>query len=148
MTVLGRLKSSQRLRDYVATLVAHHLDVGFLVHERPLDQRRIWRYLRATEPYAADVAVFTVADRLATRGRNADAAIEAHVDVVRSLLAAAFAATPDAPLLRGDELVRELNLAPGPRLGELLDQLAEDRYAGAISTREEALARARELLDD
>src|SRR5205085_3918920 len=35
--VLARLRSSQRLRDYVAALVTHHLDLGFLVHERPLD---------------------------------------------------------------------------------------------------------------
>ena len=34
---------------------------------------------------------------------------------------------------------------PGPRLGELLAQLEEDRFAGAITTREDAIARAREL---
>jgi hypothetical protein len=50
------------------------------------------------------------------------------------------------PLIRGDELARELGIVPGPRLGELLAQLEEDRYAGDISTREEAIARARDLL--
>jgi putative nucleotidyltransferase with HDIG domain len=50
--VLGRLRSSQKLRDYVAALVAHHLDAGFLVHRRPLDRRTIWRYLTATAPTA------------------------------------------------------------------------------------------------
>ena len=54
----------------------HHLDAGFLVHERPLDRRTIWRYLRATQPYSADITIFTVADRLATRGRNAEPAID------------------------------------------------------------------------
>jgi putative nucleotidyltransferase with HDIG domain len=144
--VLGRLRSSRRLRDYVAALVAHHLDLGFLVHRRPLDRRSIWRYLQDTEPFAADVTLFTVADRLATRGRNADAAIAAHVELARDLLAAA-AEPPPAPLLRGDDLVRELAARPGPRLGAVLAQLAEDRYAGEISTRDDALARARELLD-
>jgi hypothetical protein len=47
--------------------------------------------------------------------------------------------------VRGDELARELGIAPGPRLGELLAQLEEDRYAGAIRTREDAIRRAREL---
>ena len=46
------------------------------------------------------------------------------------------------PLVRGDELAK---IAKGPRLGEILAQLEEDRFAGVISTREEALARAREL---
>jgi hypothetical protein len=146
--VLARMKSSQRLRDYVAALVLHHLDAGFLVHERPLDRRTIWRYLRATQPYSADITIFTVADRLATRGRNADAAIEAHLEVARELLAAAReedAAGPSKPLLRGDELVKEAGVPAGPRLGTILAQLEEDRYAGVVSTRDEALARAREL---
>ena len=47
--------------------------------------------------------------------------------------------------MRGDELVREAGVAAGPRLGAILAQLEEDRYAGEISTREEAIARAREL---
>ena len=47
--VLGRLRSSAKLRDYVAALILHHLDAGFLVHQRPLDRRTIWRYLRDTQ---------------------------------------------------------------------------------------------------
>jgi putative nucleotidyltransferase with HDIG domain len=146
--VLRRLRSSERLRDYVAALTRHHLDLGFLVHERPLSRRAAWRYLRATAPHSADVTILTVADRLATRGKNAEPAIAAHLDVAREMLAHAFAeraAEPRAPLLRGDELARELGLTPGPELGELLARLEEERYAGAIATREEALRRAREL---
>ena len=145
--VLGRLKASQRLRDYVAAIVAHHLDAGFLVHRRPLDRRTIWRYLRATQPFSADITVFTVADRLSTRGRNADAAISGHLEVARELLAAAREEDtlgPPRPLVRGDELM-DAGIPAGPRLGAILAQLEEDRYAGVISTREEALARAREL---
>jgi poly(A) polymerase len=145
--VLGRLRASQRLREYVAALTAQHLRLGFLVHARPLDRRAIWRYLRATEPFSADVTAFTVADRVSTRGRNADAAIESHVELACELLAAAFAEErAPAPLLRGDELIAELGAVPGPMLGTVLAQLAEDRYAGAIATRSEALDRARELL--
>jgi putative nucleotidyltransferase with HDIG domain len=142
--VLARLRSSARLRDYVAKLVAHHLDAGFLVHRRPLDRRTIWRYLRATAPFSEDVTVFTVADRLATRGKNAEPAIVAHLEVARELIAAAREA-PAEPLVRGDELVREVSVPAGPMLGTILAQLEEDRYAGEVTTRDEALARAREL---
>jgi poly(A) polymerase len=146
--VLRRLRSSERLAEHVAALCLHHLRLGFLVHERPLDRRAIWRYLRATEPHAADVTVFTVADRLATRGKNAEPAIRAHVELAREVLGPALArraAGARAPLLRGDELARELGLRHGPELGELLAQLEEDRFAGEIRTREDALRRAREL---
>ena len=148
-TVLRRLRASERLTAHVAALCLHHLRLGFLVHERPLDRRAIWRYLRATEPQAPDVTLFTVADRLATRGKNAEPAIRAHLELARELLGPALgrrAAGPGEPLVRGDELARELGLRSGPALGELLSQLEEDRFAGAIHTRAEAISRARELL--
>ena len=42
---------------------------------------------------------------------------------------------PAEPLLRGDEL----GLPPGPEIGRLLALVEEERAAGTISTREEAL---------
>ena len=103
--VLGRLRSSQQLRDYVAALVAHHLDAGFLVHQRPLDRRTIWRYLRATRPYSEDITIFTVADRLATRGRNAERRSRPTWRSRDELIAAAREPV-GKPLVRGDELSR------------------------------------------
>jgi hypothetical protein len=144
--ILRRWRASERLGDYVAALTRHHLHLGFLVHERPLDRRTAWRYLTTTAPYSADITVLTVADRLATRGRNAGPAIEAHVELAREMLAHAFSYEPQPALVRGDELARELGRRPGPWLKELLAQLEEDRYAGEIATREQAIRRARERL--
>ena len=45
------------------------------------------------------------------------------------------------PLVRGDEL----GLEPGPEIGRILAVIDEERAAGTISTRDEALALAREL---
>ena len=147
--VLRRLRASERLAGYVASLTRHHLDLGFLVHDRPLSRRAIWRYLAATAPYSADVTLLTVADRLATRGRKAEPAIAAHLELARDVLTHAFAlrdAGPQPPLVPGDELAAELGIRPGPELGALLRALEEDRYAGEIRTREEAVERARALL--
>jgi hypothetical protein len=43
------------------------------------------------------------------------------------------------PLLRGDEIA-ELTGAEGPGIGTLVDALAEEQAAGAVTTREEAVA--------
>jgi hypothetical protein len=51
----------------------------------------------------------------------------------------ARAEQPDEPLVRGDEL----GLAPGPLIGAILSEIEEERAAGAISTKEEALELAR-----
>jgi hypothetical protein len=53
---------------------------------------------------------------------------------------------PPQPLWRGDELARELDIQPGPRIGELLEALSEAQYAGALATRAQALAYASERI--
>jgi poly(A) polymerase len=143
---LARLRASERLRAHVAALTRHHLRLGFLVHDMPLDQRAIYQYLLACEPVEADVTLLSVADRLATRGRKADEAIARHLELARTVLAAALerrATGPRPPLVRGDELAAELGIPRGPELGELMARIAEARFAGEVSTREEALAFAR-----
>ena len=123
--VLGRLRSSERLRAHVAALVRHHLRLGFLVHEpQPLSRRTVFGYLRACSPVEVDVTLLSVADRLATRGDRAQESIDAHLRVARGMLADALrwrSEGPPAPLLRGDELAGELGIPTGPRVGELLE---------------------------
>jgi poly(A) polymerase len=144
--VLGRLRASERLRGHVAALVRHHLRLGFLVHEpQPLSRRTVFAYLRACSPVEVDVTLLSIADRLATRGDRAEESIERHMRVAQGLLGDALrwrAEGPPRPLVRGDELAAELGIAAGPRLGELLEELAEAQYAGDIATREQALAYA------
>jgi putative nucleotidyltransferase with HDIG domain len=148
--VLGRLRTSERLRGHVAALVRHHLRLGFLVHEpQPLSARTVFAYLRACAPVEVDVTLLSVADRLATRGRRSRESIEAHLALARPMLAAGLswrADGPPQPLLRGDELARELGIVEGPGLGELLEALAEAQYAGELHSREDAVAYARGLL--
>jgi hypothetical protein len=50
------------LRAHVAALTRHHLRLGFLVHQMPLDRRELYRYLVKTEPVEADVTLLSVAD--------------------------------------------------------------------------------------
>lgn len=142
--VLERLRASERLRAHVSALVRHHLRLGFLVHDdQPLARRTVFAYLRTTEPVEVDVTLLSVADRMATRGDRSERAIAAHLDVACAMLADALRWRVDGagePLLRGDELAAQLGIAPGPRIGELLDQLAAAQYAGEVATREQALA--------
>jgi putative nucleotidyltransferase with HDIG domain len=145
--VLTRLRASERLREHVSALTRHHLRLGFLVHEAPLGRRAIYRYLRSCEPVQVDVTLLSVADRLATRGRGSEEAIRRHLELARVLLGEALAwrSGPPRPPLRGDELARALGLRPGRELGRILNELEEASFAGEISSREQAIERAREL---
>lgn len=149
--VLGRLRASERLQAHVAALVRHHLRLGFLVHEpQPLARETVFAYLRATEPVEVDVTLLSVADRLATRGDKAREAIDVHMRLARAMLddALRWRAHGGAPraLVRGDELARELGIPLGPRVGELLEELARAQYSGQVQTSEQALDFTRSLL--
>jgi putative nucleotidyltransferase with HDIG domain len=145
-----RLRTSVELSDYLAAITRCHLILGFLVHERPLSRRHVYNYMRACEPVELEVTVLTVADRLATRGeRTRQEAVDAHLDLARELLREGLAwrrSGPAEPLVRGDELMKELGLEAGPRVGEVLEVLREAQFAGEVSSREEALDLARRSL--
>ncbi len=145
--ILGRLRASERLREHVAALTRHHLRLGFLVHEVPLGRRAIYRYLRDSEPVQVDVTLLSVADRLATRGRGAEEAIARHLELARQLVGEALAWREGRPRppLRGDEVARAVGMRPGRELGRILAELEEASFAGEITSREQAIARAREL---
>jgi len=151
--ILGRLRTSERLRVHVAALTRRHLALGFLVREAPLSRRATFRYLRVCSPVQADVTLLSVADRLATRGDNAERAIARHLDLARAVLGDALAwhaSGPPRPLLRGDELAMAMGLDPGPAIAEQLEALQEAQYAGEVATREQALRwahRAAEAVD-
>jgi len=110
---LGRYPVSNELRRYARAL----LRAG-----RPEpDPRSIHRFRRATEPWALDALAFVGASELAPAVEEARRNDHAE------------------PLVHGDEL----GLPPGPEIGRLLAEIEEERAAGTIATREEALDYAR-----
>ena len=88
--------------------------------------RGIHRFRRQTEPWALHALAFVGAQELAGQ------------------VEAARVAEPAEPLLRGDEL----ELPPGPEIGRILAAIDEERAAGTISTREDALDLARRLASE
>lgn len=147
--ILGRLRASDRLASYVAGITEAHLLLGFLVHQQPIDPGMRFDYLDACDPVEVDVTLLSIADRLATRGRKADEAIAAHMEVATPMLGAALDwrrdGRPRSPL-PGDELARALELEPGPRLGELLAGVERAVYTGEVQDPDGAVAWARSAL--
>ena len=148
--ICARLRTSEKLRAFLGAITRYHLVLGFMVHDRPLARATVYRYMKTCSPVELEVTVHSCADRLATRGDRADEAIAVHLELARELAAEALAwreRPPQAPV-RGDELARELGIAPGPELGALLARLEEAAFAGEAATRDDALALARRLREN
>jgi poly(A) polymerase len=150
--ICARLRASRRFTRHLQGLTLHHLRLGFMIPEAPLPPRRIHDYLKATEPVSVDVTLLTVADRLSARGHGPIASpemVEAHLALARELIAAALdwrRDGPPRPLLRGDELVAELGIEEGPRLGEALAELEAAQYADEVNDRSGAIEHLRNWL--
>jgi tRNA nucleotidyltransferase/poly(A) polymerase len=110
---LRSLPTSNELRRFAGALLRAGQPDG--------DARSIHRFRRATEPWSLEALAFVGAPELA-------GAIEE-----------ARSHDPAEPLLRGDEL----DLPPGPEIGRLLAEIEEERAAGTIATKKEALEYAR-----
>jgi tRNA nucleotidyltransferase/poly(A) polymerase len=117
---LERLPISNELRRFARTL---------LRAERPADDspRTIHRFRRTTEPWALSTLAYLGATDL--------------YEAVR----AARAQDPTEPLLRGEDVLA-LGVEPGPEVGRLLDLVEEERAAGTLATRDEALELVRREL--
>jgi tRNA nucleotidyltransferase/poly(A) polymerase len=111
---LERLPISNQLRRFLRVLLRARPPSGG-------SPREIHRFRRETEPWALEALAYLGADEL------------------REQVLAARESEPVEPLVRGDEL----GVPPGPEIGRLLERIAEERAAGTISTREEALELAR-----
>ena len=140
---------SERLRQFLAGLTRNHLVLGFLVHERPLDRRTVYRYLRALRArggrgHAALLRRPAGHAREERRRRDRGAPrARARADGRGPGLARDGAAGAAAARRRAGAGAR--HRARARSSGALLAQLREARFAGEATTAEEALELARRL---
>jgi poly(A) polymerase len=146
--IFARLRCSEKLSSHVAALARHHLRLGFLVRDAPLSPRAIYRYLATCDPVEVDVTLLSVADRLATQGKNGGPATAAHLQLAGELLPAAldWHSVRPRPPIRGDRLAAAIGIEPGPELGTLLSALTEAAYAGEVTSEDDAIAYAQTCL--
>jgi putative nucleotidyltransferase with HDIG domain len=140
--------------DRLVTIVRQHMRPSLLSHERQLPSRKaIYRFFRDSGAAGIDICILSLADVLATYGPTLpQERWDRQLEIVRSLLSAWWeeheAIVLPQPLVKGDELIQEFSLSPGPIIGQVLEAIREGQVAGEIHTREEAISLARDLLTD
>ena len=139
------LRFSNDEADFVSNIVRNHMRPLLLQSSGPVTRRAVFRFFRGTGLCGIAVSLFFLADTLATHGADlAQETWQSAVESVHSLLEGYFERPSEmirpAPLLTGDDLIRDFGLSPGPQIGELLDALREAQAAGEVGNREEAVA--------
>ena len=161
LQVMKRLKASTKDCRLVQQVTAHHMRPGQLGLSGPVTPRAVRRFFVDLGPTGIFVALFSLADHLATRGPMLGSDEEEgqggskagswrqHVEVVCGLLRDYIRNRErimPPRLISAEELMKRLQLSPGPIVGELLEQIAEAQAEGVIHSKEEALWFAEEKL--
>ena len=113
-----------------------------------ISRKTIYRFFRDAGESGVDLILLALAD---TRGTYDQTLTQEHwvaaLDVSRHLLEAWYEKADEiirpAPVINGDDLIRELKMKPGPEIGKLLEAIRETQAAGNLSTQAEALAFSR-----
>ena len=148
-TWMRNLRFSRDEVAWIRTITEAHLRPGHLAQAEGLSRRAIYRYFRDTEDAGIDTVLLSLADHLATWGPRLREKCWTNLLRVSELLLYHYfeereeVIAPQLPV-DGYDLMRLLDLQPGPEVGRLLDLLREAAAAGEAETREELLNLARE----
>jgi poly(A) polymerase len=149
--ITRRLCASTQDRRLAQLVAAHHMRPGQLGQDGPVTLRAIRRYFVDLGPTGIYVALFSLADHLATLGPQPPGDVwQRHLGVVRQLLTSYIRERDSIlppRLISPEELMRRLKLEPGPIVGQLLDLISEAQAEGKIHSKEEAIWFAEEHLD-
>jgi tRNA nucleotidyltransferase (CCA-adding enzyme) len=143
--LLERLRFSNDERERVVALVRHHL----VCYEPSWSDAAVRRWVRRVSPeLLEDLYALNRADVLA-KGRDASediARLGFLQERVQKVLEAGSALSVRALAVNGHDLMRELGMAPGPKVGEVLRALLEEVLDEPDkNTRDALLERARVL---
>jgi putative nucleotidyltransferase with HDIG domain len=146
--IVQRLRIGGREGDYLVGLVRHHMRPLQLAGAGRPSRRAVYRYFRATGELGVDLPMLALADGLGKGALPASGLSELGniaAELWRSWFDEAEVVVRPPPLLRGDELMLELGLEPGPLIGRLVEALRAGQAAGTIADRDQALTLARRL---
>ncbi len=164
--VQGAEVASQRGREFnlsndeiehVEKIIKHHMRFHFFTSRLEGDKQEpsrkaVYRFFRDADEAGIDLVLLGLADLRGTRGNTlSQETWTAALDIARILLENYWEKPQETisppRLLDGNELMKELNLQPGRIVGQLLESIREGQATGKISTREEAIAFARDEMN-
>lgn len=146
-----RMKLSRKSIRILSLLTRHHMRLGTLAQAEGWTDRAKYRFFRDFGKEGIEALCLALANEIAKRTwnlpirriENLPEEVGKMVRLVREFLRyeeEAFQKKTLAPLLSGEEIMKNLHVPQGERVGILLRRLHEAELAGKIQTKEAALA--------
>jgi len=151
--IMERLRFGGKEKRLVSGVVYHHLrPIQTCNYQEMPTQRAIYRYFRDVGDVAVDTLFFSLADHLATRGYTLDMENwHWHNSLLKYILeqhAQQEKSVKPPRIISGHDIMQSLGLEPGATVGRLLEAVHEAQATGEITNQEEALAYARNILNN
>jgi putative nucleotidyltransferase with HDIG domain len=148
--IAERLKLSSQDRNYMVQLIAEHMHVLSLAGHVSRTAARM-RWFRKMKDNAVPAIILGIADVVSSLGKESTVEWRNHYlewskDIVREYYETIRPRLESKNLITGTDLI-SLGVEPGPEMGRLLDILRNAQDTGEISSREDALALAKSLLE-
>jgi putative nucleotidyltransferase with HDIG domain len=143
--MMRRLRFSNDEIAIVTCVITGHLRPAHLAREPRVSNRAVYRFFRDTGDAGIDTCVLMLADQRGKASPQINPDEDARQRTTNTILldryfrAREMVIAPPA-LIDGHTLIKELNLEPGKRVGELLEAIREAQAEGEVKTREDALA--------
>ena len=151
-SLCARFCFSNKEIDFVSQLVRQHMRVVHLFSLRRTSRKALSRLFKLGPELFWPLLLLFGSIYVATKGPRSQKAevgvlrhrIDRWLDFYHTQLKPKEG---EPPLVRGHELMNRLNLSPGATVGKLLHTLAELQWEGRITSRDEALKHATQLLE-
>ncbi len=141
------LRFSTEERDIVKLIVEAHMHPHLLAREHEdVTPRALNRYLRRTGELAFPLILFAVADAMATPPIGGGAEWQVYLAERLEQLIRQKEARKRKRLVTGHDII-ELGLKPGPVFKRILDEIDDLEAEGVVKTRDEALAKLKEIVE-
>ena len=140
--------------NFVGTIIKYHMSAYLKsIGEDENPNRGIYRYFQETKDLGVMIGFFHLADIIATyEGTLSSIRWRTAINSVERILDGWFNHFEDVisptRLLTGDELIEELGMHPGRKIGQILEKIREEQAAGILSEKKMALDFAKKMIDE
>jgi poly(A) polymerase len=148
--IADRLRISYKEKEVLKRFIFWHLRPGYLADQITPSKRAIYHFFRDTQEEGAGVILVSLSDWRSTRGPLVDQTKrKRHEKIMISLIDSYFEEKRKKPLpkiIDGYDIMRKFKLGSGSLVGEILHKIKEEQVLGKISTKQEALKIAKEII--